>query len=205
MPSKDIKNRKSIKEPVSALEGASDLDMVKESLAGDTDAFAVLVERYINAIYKFAYYYVHDVAEAEDVAQDTFMRAWKHLKKFDHEKKFKTWLFAIAKNASLDFIKKKKPLIFSRMAESDDELASLLSSYVEEGESPVRAIDLEIMKTGLEKAMDKLPSPYQIVLSLRYNDNLKFIEIAEKLGEPIDTVKSRHRRGLSLLRDALAG
>jgi len=199
MPLKNIKKRKSIQKPV--LEQASDLDIVKESLSGDTGAFAILVERYINVIYKFAYYYVHDVAEAEDIAQDTFMRAWKHLKKFDQEKKFKTWLFAIAKNASLDFIKKKKPLIFSRMAESDDELAS----YVEEGESPVRTIDLEIMKTGLEKAMDKLPSPYQIVLSLRYNDNLKFIEIAEKLGEPIDTVKSRHRRGLSLLRDALTG
>jgi RNA polymerase sigma-70 factor (ECF subfamily) len=182
----------------------TDIQIVKESLAGDTSAFAVLVERHLSAVYKFAYYYVRDSAEAEDIAQETFMRAWKHLKKFDIEKTFKTWLFAIAKNASLDFIKKRKPLFFSRMAESDDELASLLAPYAEEEESPAHAIDRKILKTGLEKAMNKIPSPYQTVLSLRYNNNLKFVEIAKKLGEPIDTVKSRHRRGLLLLREVIA-
>ena len=183
----------------------TDFEMIRGSLAGDTGAFAVLVERYLNTVYKFAYYYVHDSAEAEDIAQETFLRAWKHLKKFDMEKNFKTWLFAIAKNASLDFIKKKKPLVFSRMAESDDELASLLAPYAEEGELPAHAIDRQILGTGIKEAMSKLPPSYQTVLSLRYDDNLKFVEIAEKLGEPIDTVKSRHRRGLLLLREALAG
>jgi RNA polymerase sigma-70 factor (ECF subfamily) len=181
----------------------TDTEVIQESLGGDTGAFAVLVERHLNAVYKFAYYYVRDAAEAEDIAQETFMRAWKHLKKFDREKNFKTWLFAIAKNAALDFIKKKKPLLFSRIAESDDELSSLLAPYFEEGESPARAIDRKILKTGLLKALSKLPPHYQVVLSLRYNDNLKFIEIAKKLGEPIDTVKSRHRRGLLLLREVL--
>ena len=182
----------------------TDAEIVKESLMGDTGTFAVLVERHVNAVYKFAYFYVRDTAEAEDIAQETFMRAWKHLKRFDMEKSFKTWLFAIAKNASLDFIKKKKPLFFSRMAENDDELASLLAPYADEEESPAHAIDREILKIGLLKAMDKLPSLYQTVLSLRYNDNLKFVEIAKKLGEPIDTVKSRHRRGILLLREVLA-
>jgi RNA polymerase sigma-70 factor (ECF subfamily) len=183
----------------------TDIEIVWESLAGDTGAFAVLVERYLSAVYKFAYYYIRDPMEAEDIAQETFIRAWKHLKKFDTEKNFKTWLFAIAKNASLDFIKKKKPMFFSRMAESDDELASILAPYADEGDSPTRAIDRNILKTGLEKAMSKLPSPYQTVLSLRYNGNLKFVEIAKKLGEPIDTVKSRHRRGLLMLREVLTG
>ena len=181
----------------------TDIEIVRGSLTGDTGAFAILVERYLNAVYKFAYFYVRDAAEAEDIAQETFMRAWKHLKKFDMEKSFKTWLFAIAKNASLDFIKKKKPLLFSRVAENDDELASLLAPYTDEEESPAHAMDRKMLKTGLLKEISKLPSPYQIILSLRYNDNLKFVEIAEKLGEPIDTVKSRHRRGLLLLREVL--
>jgi len=183
----------------------ADSEIVQESLTGDTGAFAVLVERHLSAVYKFAYCYVRDTAEAEDIAQETFMRAWKHLKKFDMEKNFKTWLFAIAKNASLDFIKKKKPLVFSRIAESEDELASLLAPYTEEGESQAQAMDRRMLKTGLEKAINKLPPPYQTVLSLRYNDNLKFVEIAKKLGEPVDTVKSRHRRGLLMLREVLVG
>jgi len=180
-----------------------DLTLINESLAGNTDAFAVLLERYLSMIYKFSYYYVRDAAEAEDIAQETFIRAWRHLKKFDQEKNFKTWLFAIAKNASLDFLKKKKPLFFSRIAENDDELGSILALSVEAGDSPDAAIDRKMLKTGLEEALHKLPVPYQTVLSLRYNDNLKFIEIAEKLGEPIDTVKSRHRRGVIILREII--
>jgi RNA polymerase sigma-70 factor (ECF subfamily) len=177
-----------------------DLTLINDSLAGDTGAFAVLLERYLGMIYKFSYYYVRDAAEAEDIAQETFIRAWKHLKKFDQEKNFKTWLFAIAKNAALDFLKKKKPIFFSRMAENDDELASILALSAEAGDSPDAMIDRKMLKADLEEALRKLPSAYQTVLSLRYNDNLKFIEIAEKLGEPIDTVKSRHRRGIIILR-----
>lgn len=181
----------------------TDLEIITDSLVGDTGAFAILVERYVSAVYKFAYSYVRDAAEAEDIAQETFIRAWKHLKKFDQEKNFKTWLFAIAKNVSLDSIKKKKPLFFSRMAESDDDLSSFLAPYIEEGVSLDRIIDQKILKTGLGKALDKLPAAYQTVLALRYHDNLKFIEIAKKLDEPIDTVKSRHRRGLMMLREAM--
>src|SRR5271157_4511873 len=123
-----------------------DIEIIQRSLMGNIGAFSILVERYLNAVYKFAYYYVRDYMEAEDITQETFMRAWKHLKKFDQKKNFKTWLFAIAKNASLDFIKKKKPLLFSHMAENDDELESLLAPYFEEGELPAHAIDREMSK-----------------------------------------------------------
>ncbi len=183
----------------------TEIEIITDSLAGDAGAFAILVECHVDAVYKFAYSYVRDAAEAEDIAQETFMRAWKHLKKFDREKKFKTWLFAIAKNAALDSIKKKRPLFFSRMAESDDALASLLAPYAEESVSLDRIIDQKILKTGIGKALDKLPALHRAVFELRYNENLKFIEIAEKLCEPIDTVKSRHRRGLIMLREALTG
>ncbi len=182
----------------------TDIEIVKASLDGDVSAFEILVQRYISGIYKFSYYYVRDAAEAEDITQETFIRAWKNLKKFDQEKSFKTWLWTIAKNSSLDFIKKKKPLFFSRIAENDDELSSLLAPYSEREETISHLIDRKILKGGLDKILGTLPASYQAVLSLRYNENLKFVEIAEKLGEPIDTVKSRHRRGLIMLREAMA-
>ena len=79
------------------------------------EAFAVIVERYVSSIYKFSYRYVRNGPDAEYIAQETFLRAWKSLKKFDQSKNFKTWIFAIAKNASLDLLKKKKPMPFSRI------------------------------------------------------------------------------------------
>ena len=91
----------------------SDSDIVLAALAGDHQAFASLVERYVGAIYKFSYRYVRNGPDAEDIAQETFLRVWKNLKQFDISKNFRTWIYTIAKNASLDLLKKKKPMPFS--------------------------------------------------------------------------------------------
>lgn len=181
----------------------NDSQLTIASLAGDAKAFAELVNRYSSGVYKFAYRYVRDAADAEDIAQETFVRAWKNLKRFDLSKNIKTWLFTIAKNASLDFLKKKKPMAFSRIAEAESELESFLAPYIATGEISEIAVDQRLLKGDIDQALAKLPSAYRAVLALRYREQLKFREIAETLHEPIDTVKSRHRRGLMLLKDIL--
>ncbi len=180
-----------------------DSQLILESLAGKDASFAELVARHMSGVYKFAYRYVRDGADAEDVAQETFVRAWKHLNKFDTSKNLRTWLFTIAKNAALDMLKKKKPLAFSKIAEVESELESFLAPYVASGELPDVAVDQKFLKGDIDEALAKLPSAYRAVLALRYNEHLKFREIAATLGEPIDTVKSKHRRGLALLRNVL--
>jgi RNA polymerase sigma-70 factor (ECF subfamily) len=185
-------------------EQRTDSDLVVTALAGDQDAFAVLVDRHLPALYQFAYRYMRSAHDAEDVAQEAFVRSWKHLKKFDGTKNFKTWLFAIAKNAALDIIKKKKPLLFSQISEEEGRLETFLSPYVTDPESPDIAFERALVKTELAEALAMLPPSYQTVLGMRYNDNLKFREIAATLGEPIDTVKSKHRRGLALMRKIVA-
>jgi RNA polymerase sigma-70 factor (ECF subfamily) len=183
----------------------TDHDLILAATAGDHPAFATLVERYVSAVYKFSYRYVRNGPDAEDVAQETFLRVWKNLKKFDHAKSFKTWIFAIAKNASLDILKKRKPMPFSQIGEEDDAVEAVLAPYVAISDASDAVFDQGLLKKDFDVALARLPSHYRDVMELRYTDNLKFREIAERLGEPIDTVKSRHRRGLALLRSIVDG
>ena len=144
--------------------------------------------------------------DAEDIAQETFLRLWKNLKKFDQSKNFKTWLFAIAKNASLDLLKKKKTdvvLADRRGGRCRSKPSSRPTSLFRIHQTTLSTAGL--LKKNFDVALAKLPSHYRDVMVMRYTDNLKFREIAERLGEPVDTVKSRHRRGLALLRDMLDG
>jgi RNA polymerase sigma-70 factor, ECF subfamily len=179
----------------------TDAQLVIDSLKGEQNAFAEIVNRHLSGVYKFSYRYVRDAADADDIAQETFVRAWKNLKKFDTSKNLKTWLFTIAKNASLDLLKKKKPLAFSKITDAESELESFLAPYIASGELPEAAVDAKFLKGDIDEALAKLPPAYRAVLALRYNDHLKFREIAATLGEPIDTVKSKHRRGLALLKN----
>ncbi|MDE2019850.1 MAG: sigma-70 family RNA polymerase sigma factor [Patescibacteria group bacterium] len=181
----------------------SDNVLIRKSIKGDQTAFAELLNRYLSPVYKFAYQYVRNGADAEDIAQEAFVRAWKHLKSFDTTKNFKTWIFTIAKNAALDLLKKKKPMIFSMLAEEEGELDALLAPFTGQPESPETVYDRKLQRAEFQSALKGLPVAYQEVLRLRYDDHLKFREIAEALDEPIDTIKSRHRRGVALLRDAL--
>lgn len=182
----------------------TDQEYVVASLAGDDAAFAFLVEKYTSAVYKFSYRYVRNGGDAEDIAQEAFIRAWKNLKQFDVSKSFTTWLFTIAKNASLDLIKKKKPALFSTLSDDDDVIEAILAPHITVQERQEDAFDRALLKSGLNGILAKLPPHYQKVMVLRYRDNLKFREIAETLREPIDTIKSRHRRGLALLKELAA-
>ena len=178
----------------------TDSEIVKEVLAGNANAFAVLLRRHMDTLKAFAHRYLRDGHDAEDVTQEAFVRAWKNLKKFDTTKNFKTWLFTIAKNAALDVIKKKRPMRFSEIGEEEGKLDAFLAAYLDSGETPDMVTERHGLRATLNYALGTLPQNYRTVLAMRYNDNLKFREIAAALHEPIDTVKSKHRRGLMLLR-----
>ena len=199
----------------------SDEKLVADYLKGDEKSLESLIERYLKPIYGFAYKYVRNAKDAEDITQETFVKAWRHLKGFDPSrcrfatlrgkpnKSFRIWLFQIAKNSAIDFIRKsrsaeggKKVLPFS---DFDTENGNIISDTIVD-QSPLPQEILENKEIGqiLASTTEKLPAKYREVLSLRYNEQLKFKEIAEFLGESLNTVKSRHRRGLALLKKLLA-
>lgn len=162
-----------------------DEQLVADYLSGDEKSLEVLIKSYLRPIYSFVYRYIGNVQEAEDITQEVFVKVWRNLKKFNPDKKFKTWIFSIAKNASIDFLRKKKTILFSEMEPFVDP----------------RPLQNEFLLTSI---IDKLSPKYRMVLFLRYNDHFTFREIAETLGESIDTIKTRHRRGMAILRKLLA-
>jgi len=181
----------------------NDNELLQAVLRGNNNAFRDVIHRHMGAVYAFVYRYVRNTHDAEDVTQEAFVRVWKNLKQFDQSRNFKTWLFAIAKNAALDLIKKKKPVLFSQISENEDILDALLAPHVGAAEPADVVLEQKLARADLARALAALPPAYRTVLTMRYKNDLKFREIAEALGEPIDTVKSKHRRGLALLRDLM--
>jgi RNA polymerase sigma-70 factor (ECF subfamily) len=182
-----------------------DATLIAAFIRGDGDSFAALVDRHMSMVYKFIYRYVGNADAANDIVQDVFIKVWKNIKKFDPEKNFKTWLLTIAKNTALDSIKKKKAVLFSKIEGGETDLDAFLAPYVESVDLPDELLQKKQTKEDLDRMLQKMSPSYRSVLLLRYTEHLKFREIAEVLQEPIDTIKSKHRRALIQLRKMLAG
>jgi RNA polymerase sigma-70 factor (ECF subfamily) len=200
--SKDI-SRRSVAEVRQEHANDTDSELVSSFLLGKGDAFAALVDRHASMVYSFAYRYLQNADNTSDVAQEVFIKVWKNIKKFDPEKNFKTWLLTITKNTALDFIKKKKPVLFSKIEEGDTDLDTFLAPFVDGPDLPDQILEKKYLKTNMENVLQKLSPSYRNVLLMRYTEHLKFREIADILQEPIDTIKSKHRRALILLRKLL--
>lgn len=152
----------------------TDEELAGEYLKGDERTLEILIQRYLKIIYNFAYKNVGDWAAAEDIAQETFVRAWKNLNKFDQKKKFRTWLFAIAKNASIDYLRKRKTLPINDNIPAGNFLDSIADK-----------LDANFIMGKL------LPEQQELV---RLKQDFSFKEISQKLNKPLNTVKSAYRR-----------
>ncbi len=182
----------------------SDSRLITDYFKGDEKSLEILIERYLKPIYGFACRYAGNSQDAEDITQEVFVKVWQNLKKFDKQKDFKPWIFSIAKNTAIDFLKKKKTIPF---AEFENERGENVLTETISDSSPLPAELLERKDAigALAKAVDKLLPKYRKTLLLRHNDNLTFREISETTGEPLNTVKSRYCRGLIMLKKLLAG
>ena len=194
----------------------SDTQLIAGYLAGDDKSLELLFSRYTKPVYNFIYRYIGDAQSAEDLTQDVFVKAWQSIKKsptaglfftgrFNPKKgNFKTWIFSIAKNACLDFLKKKKAIPFSHFENGAGE-NYILETLADPAPLPQELLDNKNAAAALTAVLEKLAPKYRMVLFLRYNDHFTFREIAQSLGEPLDTVKSRHRRALAMLKKMLEG
>ena len=180
----------------------SDQQLIADYLAGDEKSLEILYGRYLKPIYSFVYRYVGGGQDVEDVTQDAFVKVWRNLKKFDQNKSFKTWIFSIAKNTAIDFLKKKKTIPFSEFENEYGE-NMITETLADPSPLPHELLEKAGMAQILNSAMEKLSPKYRMVLFLRYNDHFNFREIAESLGEPLHTITSRHRRALIKLKELI--
>lgn len=179
-----------------------DNQLIKDYFRGDEKAFEVLIKRYLKPIYGFVYRFVGDGGRAEDITQDVFVKVWRNLKKFNQDKKFKTWIFAIAKNTTIDFLKKKKVIPFCEFENEKGENV-LVRTLTDPAPLAQELSEKTEIARELQGTLATLSPKYRIVLLLRYNEHFNFREIAQTLGEPFNTIKSRHRRALILLKRIL--
>ena len=177
----------------------SDQQLVVSYLKGDEKSLEVLIKRYLRQIYNFVYKYTKDASEAGDITQEVFVKIWRNIRKFDQRKSFKNWIFSIAKNTSLDFLKKKKPIPFSRF-ENEKGQNFFAEALVDPSPLPLETVENKSDIDLVKSALNKLFPQHRAILFLRYSNNLTFRQIAAYLGEPLNTVKSRCRRAIAVLK-----
>ena len=181
------------------MEKNTDYQLVLNYLKGDEESINELVSKYINPIYRFVLGYVKDKDIAEDITQDVFLKIWKNLKKVKKNKNFKSWVYTIAKNTTLDYLKKKKAIPLSNF-ENEQGRNIVLEKLLDSSLPPDKLAMITESKRIFKSSLEKLSAKYKEVLSLYYYKYLNFNEIAQKLDEPVNTIKSRHRRGVIMLR-----
>lgn len=181
----------------------SDEELAELCRARDEEAFAILMRRYLNQIYSFSYQYGRSPEDTEDIVQDTFYKTWKYIDRYTAGKQFRPWLYTIARNTALDFLKKKKSAPFSEL---DDNENDLQFADTLEDESPLQheVFETAINVNKLQFAMQDLHPDHKAVIMLHYKDDMTFEEIADIVGKPMNTIKSWHRRALLKLRDRLS-
>jgi RNA polymerase sigma factor (sigma-70 family) len=176
----------------------TDEDIVCIYLNGEEDALNLLIQRYIKSVYNFIYRYTKSSEVAEDITQDVFVLVWKNIKKFDTTRSFKAWLFTIARNTSLNWVKKHKPIMFSDLqTDVEFDIADTSIEFQED------VFDSFLLHAHVKEAVKKLPLLYQNIISMKVDTNFTFQEMSEVLGESINTIKSKHRRAIQQLRQIL--
>ncbi len=177
----------------------TDNELIASYLGGNEDVFALLVKRHLSSVYYYVLRMLGSRDDAEDTTQETFVKVWHKLKQFNTQSQLRPWILRIARNTTIDFLRKKRPLLFSSFAHADgsDVFAeTLIDGSLLPDEEYIKNESIEL----LESAIQKLTPAQQEVLQLYYYEDLTFKEIAEILDAPLHTVKSRHLRAIRELR-----
>jgi len=181
----------------------TDDELIEGYERGDEASLSLLIGRYLTPLYNFAFRVVGKREDAEDIVQETFMKAWKHLGRFRKGANFKTWLFSIARNTAIDHLRKKRPLSFSAF-EGEEEGADYEQMIPDSTKLPDELAEMRLTAEFLERALDALPPIYREIIVLHYQEEMTLEESAEAIGIPLNTAKSRDRRALIALRKLLA-
>jgi len=171
--------------------------LIKEAQAGDTDAFADLVTMHGTLVYNLALRTLGDVQEAEDVAQETFVRAWKALPRFRADARLSTWLYRIATNLCYNRLPRLKRELAALDPDQEIELA-------DERQKVEEALVSAEMIAQVNTAVNQLPESYRLLISLRHMQGLSYAEIADVANLSLGSVKTGIYRARQQLRKMLA-
>jgi RNA polymerase sigma-70 factor (ECF subfamily) len=183
---------------------ARDEDVVAAVLAGQTERYQELVERYQGRVVNYLYRVLHSVDDAHDLAQDVFLRVYRALDRYDSQYKFSTWLFRVAQNAAIDSVRKRRVHLVSMERPEGEDGAGGTFDFPGDDRGPYARLRNVERGQAIALAVDQLPGEYRELIELRHFAELSYGEIAELKGMPLGTVKNKLFRGRQLLKEKLA-
>lgn len=182
---------------------AEDMKIIRDILDGNTRAFGKLRDRYYTLILIAVKKMIHNEEDAEDLVQETFIKVYHALDRFKEGYTFSSWIYRIASNTCIDFLRKKRfPMvsISNPYPTSDDDM------YLDI-EDKVPTADIQMLtderRDALNNAIASLPEKYRYIISLRHENNMDYKDIADKLRMPLGTVKAQLFRARKLLFEEL--
>lgn len=176
---------------------ADEAAIIARCLGGDRRAYAILVERYKTLVHDLAYRMVGDAAQAEDVAQDAFVKAFVSLRQFRGEARFSTWLCRIAMNRCKDVLRRRAREPRAPIVDAEDDPTA---DIPDSGATPVLALERREQEGLLRRALAQLPVKYREAVVLRHLEGMGFREIGRVVGIPAGAAKVRTFRGREMLR-----
>jgi len=183
------------------LSALSDADLIVRVSAGDARALEVLYDRYSRVVYSFALRIVSDPLIAEEILQEVFFRTWQQGRAFRETRgAFVTWLLSITHNMAIDEVRKRR----RRPQKADSEEPEAVLAAVPDPSQDIEGeVWLSSLRTIIETALVQLPPAQRESIELAYFQGLTQREIAERLNEPLGTIKTRMRLGIHKLREQL--
>ncbi|MDW8368355.1 MAG: sigma-70 family RNA polymerase sigma factor [Abditibacteriales bacterium] len=182
----------------------SDEQLVQRCRAGDRTAFNELVSRHYRGIYRLTLRQVGNLTDAEDLTQETFVKAYAALAQFNMAQKFTTWLYAIAVHLCIDHARKRRVPTVSWEEENDEgSTISLLDRLPDDAPQPDEVVERADLSMRVRQAMLSLPPKYRAVVLLRHIEGLRIEEIAKTLDMPLGTVKTNLFRARKILEKKL--
>ena len=170
----------------------TDRDLIQHARRGDSAAFGELVTRYQTSVFNVCYRILHERTDAEDMAQEAFIRAHERLNTFDDQREFGPWIRRIAANVCLNHLESRRV-----SAQLDDERDA------DESQRPERQAEVHERSDQIRSALAALPAHYRVVIELRHYQELSYDEIAAELNIPLSDVKSHLFRARKLLAEKL--
>ena len=181
-----------------------DRELVASAKTGDNKAFEALLKKYRKSVYYMLLKMIKNPDDAEDLTQEAFAKAFNSIEKFDATYAFSTWLFRIATNNCIDFIRKKRVQTVSidQPMEGDDG-SNIRFDVKDDDLDPNQSMLKQQRKRFLNMAIDRLPEKYRMLVELRYFKELSYEEVAQELQIPLGTVKAQLFRARELLNQEL--
>ncbi|GLI35823.1 RNA polymerase sigma factor [Desulforhabdus amnigena] len=180
------------------MNSSDDQEAISAVLAGDANAYAVLVERYQKPIFNLMYRMTGSHADALDLAQDTFIKAYEQLYRFEEGKKFFPWLYTIGLNRSKNFLRQRK--VKQTYSIEDFDPGSGLDHPSQQEDNLCDSLDSRLV----QEAVQQLPVDYREAIILRYQEDFSMEDIAEALELSVSGAKMRVHRGIAKLREMLS-